>query len=63
MKWLLIVCLGGSDVACFKDGGIATAMVTERQCRAALTVTDEWRAWCIGPDGQRVPQPRRDARK
>jgi hypothetical protein len=54
MMWLLIVCIGGIG-GCDKYGGVATALVSEAQCRAAVEnrVTGSL-AWCVGPRGEMI---------
>jgi len=52
--WLLIVCTTWAmDLKCDYRAGVATALVTEAQCRA--TVENRMPgslAWCVGPEGQ-----------
>ena len=54
LTWLLILCVGPTAAPCFDSGGLTAIMVTKEQCRAALSVSDEYRSWCIGPKGEIV---------
>lgn len=55
--WLLLICLGWEG-RCDIHGGISAALVTESQCRAALTVKQVV-GYCITPQGEIVrPTPR-----
>ena len=51
MEWLLIICLANIDGVCAHTGSVEMRHVTEAQCKAALQLTLELKAWCVAPEG------------
>jgi len=52
-EWLLVLCLGTSDV-CNERGSVSATRVSEVQCKAAISLDPSITGYCISPDGEVV---------